>query len=340
MRSRNERNSSKSGSARLCSTALLLASLALPGLASAEAPRVAVLVSQSLNVGDLPDRVGLIAADVLRGGRATVISPVEASMRLRNAKGPDPLECGTDTECLVDAGRALKVDWVVAIGLGKLGDMYGLDVRAVDVSASSAPRTYQQSYKEPGPDWANATAEAVRKVVPAELLVQRGSFVQVVANQDDAEIWIDGFASARTPLKEPIAVAPGTHAIELRKEGFSVARRELTVAAGATESIELYVVAVSSGGGPTLSTWGVVTAGVGAVALGTGIWFHLASNGSASEANELNRQGKDFSAQKEQALSEISTARVLYGVAGAAAIGAGLLFWADDDDDEPRARRP
>ena len=318
----------------------LLASLSPAPASAAEKVKAAVLVTQSLNVGDLADRVGLLAADILRGGPLEVIAPKDAASKLAAAGGPDPIECGTDNACLTEAGRKLGVRWVIAVGIGKLGEYYGLDVRALDAESVGLPRTYQQSYKEPGPDWTNATHEAVRKVVPAELLeAPKDTSIEVVSNVDGATVFLDGFPAGTTPRERPIATAAGPHAIELRKDGHSSARREVTLAAGASERLELYLVPLGEEGGGLGRTFGFVSAGVGAAALGTAIFFHVQSLGSADEANQLNREGLDFTDAKERSLSEIGTARILYGVAGVAAVGATVLFLTSGGDDEP-ARSP
>ena len=56
--------------------------------------------------------------------------------------------------------------------------------------------------------------------------------VTLLANVPDAEVEIDGVAQGKTPLADPVVVAPGRHDIALSCPGFAPLRETITVAGG------------------------------------------------------------------------------------------------------------
>ncbi len=54
-----------------------------------------------------------------------------------------------------------------------------------------------------------------------------------------AGVFVDGQPAGTTPLAESLTLQPGTHVLELRREGYRTAKRELSLGEGATAEVEL-----------------------------------------------------------------------------------------------------
>jgi hypothetical protein len=70
--------------------------------------------------------------------------------------------------------------------------------------------------------------------MPSEL---RLAHVTVRAEVPDADVLVDGERVGRTPLPGSLAVSPGARTVELRRAGYLPARREITLADGATAEL-------------------------------------------------------------------------------------------------------
>lgn len=72
---------------------------------------------------------------------------------------------------------------------------------------------------------------------------------------------------------------------------------------------------------------GWLCVGVAAAALGTGITMGVLSGNHADEAKDPSRNYNDQVLSHEKASDFALVANIMYGVAGASAIAAGILFW-------------
>jgi len=315
--------------------ALLLLCAPAPSAAKAKATAVApavdaaIVVTQAVGVGPLADRLGNLTVDRIAKGSLRAFGPGEAARLLRARGGPDPLRCGSDAACLGDVARLLEVRWLITVGIGRFGEMYGLEIGALDRASDGAPRTTSSTYAAPGPEWEQALEDALGKVLPAELLLPPAR-LSVRSNVPDAELLVDGVRHGFLPLAGPLLLPEGSYALELRKAGYSVARRDLSLAAGEEMSTELLLapVAVPARESRT-NLWPYYAGGASVLSAAVAAVFHAGASSDMDTARSLKSAGKPFAAERSDALSQIGTARVLYGVAGAAAIGAITLYLLD-----------
>lgn len=311
-----------------------LAILLAPDGASAAPAKAAVVVTQAVGVGPLADHLANLASDRLAAGALEPVGPGEAARTLRERQGPDPLECGTDGPCLMKLGEILEVDWLVAVGIGKFGEMYGLEVSALQVREGERPRSTSSTFAAPGPEWEQALAEALGRVLPNALL-RSTSNLALHSNVDGAEVLLDGALIGTTPMEAGLELAPGTYQLELRKEGHSTARRELELVAGSSQAVELFLAPVDApGGGISLRTWRYVTGGSAIVAALAGAFFQAGASTSMDDARTNQALGRPFASQRDDAFSQIRSARILYGVAGAAVLGATTLYLLESKVDD------
>lgn len=74
-----------------------------------------------------------------------------------------------------------------------------------------------------------------------ELLPLEGQLAHLVVKTrlPDAEVLVDGQVVGRTPIATSLSLAPGDHALEVRRPGYRSAAASLTLGAGSTGSLEL-----------------------------------------------------------------------------------------------------
>jgi hypothetical protein len=72
------------------------------------------------------------------------------------------------------------------------------------------------------------------ELVPTDLLA---AHIQVTANLPGADLYVDGARAGQTPLAGTLTVAPGPHAVEVRRDGYTPVRREITLGSGAAGSL-------------------------------------------------------------------------------------------------------
>jgi len=283
---------------------------------------------QAVGVGALADRLGEIASGVLGGNGVAVLDPAAASRQLRERAGPDPLTCGTDPVCLSAVASKLGVRWVLALGLGRFGGMYGLELRLLDASGTAAPASASGTWAEPGPDWEIALRDALGGLLPAELREPQPGRLFVRANEP-GELFVDGNAVAALPLEAPIELRAGAYALELRGATGS-ARAEVEVAAGALAEVEL-VLAPALVDEPSrwMRTTSFVAGGTAIAVLAGAIATNLAASSTMDDARAQKTAGKPFAGTRDDALDTIGTSRVLYGVAAGLAVGAATLWFFD-----------
>jgi hypothetical protein len=82
---------------------------------------------------------------------------------------------------------------------------------------------------------------AARASLSFELLPTEAKLahVEILCPVPAADVFVDGILVGKTPLSATVAVAPGTRAIEVRRAGYSTARRELTISDGARGQVAL-----------------------------------------------------------------------------------------------------
>src|SRR5690606_39239964 len=124
----------------------------------------AIVVTQAVGVGPLADRLGNLTVDRIAKGPLRAIGPGESARLLRARGGPDPLRCGSDLPCLESIAKLLEVRWLITVGIGRFGQMYGLELGALDRMSGEAPRTTSATYASPGPEWEQALEEALQRV--------------------------------------------------------------------------------------------------------------------------------------------------------------------------------
>ncbi len=134
--------------------------------------------------------------------------------------------CGGQTGCLVELGRAVGARRVVSGVLGRLGDAFSLDLKMVDVDQGAQAARIAQTWG--GGD--ETLIEVMRQVATRAL--RPGDYLGRIAlsvNVEQVKVYIDGDYVGRTRLSEPLALAPGRHALKLVRDGYEDVERFVDV---------------------------------------------------------------------------------------------------------------
>lgn len=203
-----------------------------------------------------------------------------------------------------------------------------------------------EKYLAEGDDIPRARRQEVeREIAQLGPLVAR---VELGGSADGAEVTVDGKPAGKMPLAQPLYVNAGKHTVRVSAEGKRPFEKELELAGGKTERLEILLEPLPSGPAPkptatatattkppppppssdysTAATLSWIGAGVFAAgAAGIGVWALLESNDLADTAyagpDRLPAEDSDMASQA----SRIDTLAVVTDVlVGAAVVSAGL----------------
>jgi tetratricopeptide (TPR) repeat protein len=257
-----------------------------------------------------------------------------ASVASAEESARELFERGTDAYHIADYDGAIAA-WERAYELDprpllqyNLSQAYERAGRLED--AVGALETYLQI--APADDAARATATA-RLATMRERLSRTGVIVR--SNVDGAAVIIDGEERARTPRPDPIPLAPGTHSLVVRAEGYEPHRAEIAVTGGRVVEVDATLQAIggTSEHPSRVGAWALV--GGGGAVLVTGAILGGLALGKAHDA-----QFRDDDTA-ESARTFARTGDVLMGVGAAATVGG--ILWAvlagrHDDAGDGQAR--
>jgi len=141
------------------------------------------------------------------------------------------LGCQGELGCLVQLGEATSADSVIYGVLGILGDVFSLDMKLVDVASGMEIRRVAQT-------WSGETdslIEVMRQVATRLLRPEayRGH-IDLRVDRSGVTIFVDGQDMGRTPLKEPLRLTPGRHALKLEAPGYKDFEKFVDVPFGRT----------------------------------------------------------------------------------------------------------
>jgi hypothetical protein len=185
-----------------------------------------------------------------------------------------------------------------------------------------------------------APAKKVKERERAKVLLDEAlakvATIKLTVTPTGADILVNGVVVGRSPLLDPLFVAPGSCVLEARFEGYDSGKRPLSVVAGAAQDVSIdlhrpnvvtkpYVAPDSDGPDPRILIAGGVTAGV---AVGAGVVLTILANGKAANASEkltsLESQGGDKACLVE---SFASACDDLHGLRQNAATFGNVAVW-------------
>jgi TolB-like protein len=154
--------------------------------------------------------------------------------------------CNT-AECAVQVGQLLGVEVMIAGDIGKIGNLYTVDLRMIDVATGKIQRTSTEDYKgdiEGLLGVMGTIANAFAGVETKATAPSGTGDLNITSVPSKAEIYIDG---KKTPWSTPRlieGISAGNHTIELKSGNLS-AKRDVVVKKEGIESVDLRLVAAS-----------------------------------------------------------------------------------------------
>jgi len=150
-----------------------------------------------------------------------------------------------------------------------------------------------------------------------------------------AEVFVDGTSVGLTPLPGDVYVEAGTHAVEVRQDGFSPTELTVTAAKGQTEPLN--VVLETRGGNKAIVLAGGVVAGVAAItgAVFVGLSFSEAGTANSKRA-AVPQAGCPIPAPSSGTCADLKGAldsknlfanAALWSFVGAGAVGVATLIY-------------
>ncbi|HEX9051345.1 MAG TPA: PEGA domain-containing protein [Anaeromyxobacter sp.] len=341
----------------LATTVLLLPAAARPDAK----PRLAVLDLAANGASrELAAAAGTAVATELDRLRAFQVITSEAiRSMLAYEKQRQMLGCA-EAGCMAEIGGALGADWLVSGKVTRLAAAGGVpETLSLDLTLT-AVRTGQREGSvietaRSEPELVQRAARAAQKLVQKVLAGRAGRLV-VTASETGAVIRVDDQARGTTPLRGPIVVAAGPHALAVEKRGFVVAQKDVQVEAGKVLQEEVALVPSPDfvrawesrqrklRAGAWLSTGAAVAGLAGAVALQASA-SQLYGNESTPgtflydrarvQAGALTENGVDLRAEASSLQSTIRAREtwsyVSLGVGAVAAVAA-TYFWIAGED--------
>lgn len=205
-------------SSPLCRSLALAVVAAAHPAAAAEGPAAIVVITEnvSLPADEIPGALAA-AIDAFQGSAALGSDPASASRRLA-ALGHSALECGSEIRCIARLGTELAVQYVLALGVGKIGASYPVSVTLVDAFRAAAVNK-KTVIARGRPQWPELMRELVDAVVP-DGFRRPSARIEVQVEPEGAEVTIDGERTGPTPLAFPVPAQPGTHRVRVTKPGY------------------------------------------------------------------------------------------------------------------------
>jgi tetratricopeptide (TPR) repeat protein len=173
-----------------------------------------------------------------------------------------------------------------------------------------------------------AAVETLVANLEARWEAQRRPRVSVASVPSGALLSVDGETHGPTPWTGPLAV--GTHQLELVHEGYLPLQRGIEVRAGEPLTLELALSpAAVSARPPGQRLWTWVALGAAGAAAATGVTMGLLAGNDSRALLGSPHERAEATALRESALGKARAANIFYGVAGAAALAGGALFFVE-----------
>ena len=142
----------------------------------------------------------------------TVVSAAEVVKAARKAKRPELLSCESQPECLVETGKLMGAQVVVAGEVSELGESTVIYLKSIDVASGqeTGSTTAVLGHDDAGRR-DEARAAAVRLLAPAAYV----GTLQLHITVPGASVFLDG---SKVSASEPVRTAVGTHALRVTHE--------------------------------------------------------------------------------------------------------------------------
>ncbi len=318
--------------------ALLAALLALGASRAAAAPaptpgtgkmRLAVL-DFTLAGSAHPDLARVLSDGAARGAEGSeyvIVTQGEVAAVLGLDRLRQLLGC-SDDRCMSETSRSLDAERLLSGSLTILERTALLTVRLIDTrEGRTMARASASLLDATEKELVDAARRLSFEVITGKRLDTSG-VIRIQVDRPGAVVTLDGKEIGRTPLPGSQRVLEGPHTVMVQKDGFVRWSTTVSVTAGGEIPVEAQLIPIKLLGEQARSRlWygGYAATGVAVLAVGSGLWFNKLANDSYSRYKAASTRS-DAARTHDETQQRTTVARVSWGVAGAAAVGAGTLF--------------
>jgi hypothetical protein len=177
---------------------------------------LAPLTSLTESSGKLAPTEAVILEGLAGVAGVAVVPPAELRAALKKARRPELESCGGELGCLVEVGKLVRAERVVAGEVSGLGEDQIVYLKVVDVAAARETGSTQAVLPKADADRRLEAKSAAHR------LLARNKYQGTLALQVDvqgATVYLDGRKVATSPAP-PLLVAVGTHALRVTHEQY------------------------------------------------------------------------------------------------------------------------
>jgi len=284
----------------------------------------------------------IVVKEIDRFQAFSTITKDEIQKLLEHAEQKQAMGCD-DTSCLAEIGGALGVDFLVSGGVGRLGGVYMVSLKLIDVRNAKVVSRQEREVRGSEEELI-AASRAAAQALMRPLAKEASGKLSVTCSEEGAEVYIDDELVGMTPLGAK-DVAAGLHTVRLRKKGFIVFARNVTVKTGEVTRLDARLVPSREfreeyeARATTFRTLAWVFTGVAVAATGTaaGLFGWNSSrldkyeeDRSEWESDPSSHDPRDLN-ERADSINMVDSAALGLAVGGAAALGAALYFWLAGD---------
>ncbi len=218
----------------------LLAFAHFAGAQPSAKPHIAVL---NLDAVGVTQEVALTLSDRLRTElaqtNAFVLVERNQMDKILKEQGFELSGCTTDA-CAIEAGRLLNVQEICVGSVGKIGNLYTVSLRLINVETGQVIKTVSEDCPCPIEDVLTRSmhnaALKLAGLLPAQTTPLTGKLA-IRSQPAQARIFIDGKDYGQTP--DTVSLPAGKHTLILRKNRFESARKIVKILARQTQSVQI-----------------------------------------------------------------------------------------------------
>ena len=255
-------------------------------------PAIAVI---DFNARGIPEYEASIISEKFRGQlvKSGLFNIMERSQMKNILKEQGFQQSGavcTDASCAVQVGQLLSVEKMIAGSVGKIGRMYILNVKLIDVETGKIVLTSDEQIKGEIEDVFNIAVPKVASKIIHEITLRKIGigYINVTSQPQGATVTVDSIRSGTTPVTK-IETKTGQHKISVYLNHYTDQHRTVIVGAGKTANVhfrlsptELYLSMKKKETAKKMSgfikTARLISAGIGVIGLGGATYFHFDSN--------------------------------------------------------------
>jgi len=164
----------------------------------------------------------------------------------------------TSSDCMIEIGKILNVNKMIGGSIGKLGNVYTVDLRMIDVESSQILETVAEDHAGEMSDLLQVMKTIAYRFASREIEKQerpRGvGKIEISSQPDGATVFLDGKEVGETPYSLE-NIKTGDHTVKIVKKGYSDYETKVSVLENRTSTInpilvvlyELYIVSEPEG---------------------------------------------------------------------------------------------